>query len=347
MKRILVYWSTISGYMAACWRELASRPSVQLRVVAYRTGQDTSFSEELMQGIDWVPLDEHLRQSQTDIEKTLRDFDPDAVVIAGWINKFYTQLPATFADRRRLWIMGMDRPWQGGLRQWIAPIALRSYLQHINLAWVTGERCRQFAKHLGFTDKRIHSGVYGVDVSGLQAIAARRRVEQPARRFLFVGRYVEEKGIDLLVEGYRAYRESVANPWDLICCGQGVMGHLLRDQPGVTNRGFVQPHDVHDELARASALIMPSRFDPWPLTIVESCAAGVTVACSAACGSAVELVRDGYSGFVFPTGDSKAIAETMRGIHSSNAVELGRRAEPFAAAYSAQEWANRLLRMIS
>jgi glycosyltransferase involved in cell wall biosynthesis len=347
MKRILVYWSTISGYMAACWRELASRPGVQLRVVAYRTGQDTSFSEELMRGIDWVPLDEHSRQSQPDIEKTFRDFDPDVVVIAGWINKLYVRLPAAFADKRRLWIMGMDRPWQGGLRQWIAPVALRSYLQRIDLAWVTGERCRQFAKHLGFTEKRIHSGVYGVDVAGLQAIAARRRIEQPARRFLFVGRYVEEKGIDLLVDGYRSYRESVATPWDLTCCGKGVMGHVLRDQPGVTDRGFVQPSGVHDELAQASALIMPSRFDPWPLTIVESCAAGVPVACSAACGSAVELVRDGYSGYVFPTGDSEAIAETMRLIHSGNAAELGRRAEPFAAAYSAQEWANRLLRMIS
>ena len=300
-----------------------------------------------MRGIDWIPLDEHSRQSRPVIEKTFRDFDPDVVVIAGWINKSYVHLPAAFADKRRLWIMGMDRPWQGGLRQWLAPVALRSYLRRIDLAWVPGERCRQFAKHLGFTDKRIHSGVYGVDVAGLQAIAARRRVEQPARRFLFVGRYVKDKGIDLLVEGYRSYRESVAAPWDLICCGKGVMDHVLRDQPGVTDRGFIQPRGVRDEFAQASALIMPSRFDPWPLTIVESCAAGVPVACSTACGSAVELVRDGYSGYVFPTGDSEAIAETMRLIHSSNTAELGRRAEPFAAAYSAQEWANRLLRMIS
>jgi glycosyltransferase involved in cell wall biosynthesis len=333
--------------MAACWRELASRPSVQLRVVAYRTGQDTSFSEELMHGIDWAALDEKSRYSQSAIEKTFNDFDPDVVVIAGWINPLYVRLPTAFTDRRRLWIMGMDRPWQGGIRQWVAPLVLRAYLRRIDIAWVTGERCRQFAKHLGFEESRIRSGVYGVDVSALKAIAARRYVENPDQRFLFVGRYVEEKGIDLLVDGYRSYRKSVDAPWDLTCCGQGPMGHVLAEQPGVTNRGFIQPSEVHNELSRASALIMPSRFDPWPLTIVESCAAGVPVACSAACGSAVELVRDGYSGYVFPTGDSEAIAKTMLLIHSSNAKQLGHRGEAFAAAYSAQEWANRLLRMIS
>ena len=57
--------------------------------------------------------------------------------------------------------------------------------------------------------------MYGVDYASLSPLY-QRRVEQPGgwpRQFLFVGRYVEDKAIDVLIEAYAQYRaacESVA-----------------------------------------------------------------------------------------------------------------------------------------
>ena len=58
-----------------------------------------------------------------------------------------------------------------------------------------------------------------------------------------------------------------------------------------TDRGFVQPADQAAIWAEHGAFALASRYDPWPLVIVEACAAGLPVIHSEACGSAVELVR--------------------------------------------------------
>ena len=82
-------------------------------------------------------------------------------------------------------------------------------------------------------------------------------------------------------------------------------------------------------MARSGVFVLASRYDPWPLVIVESSAAGLPVLCTEACGSAVELVRAHYNGWLVATGD---IADFARGLllahESYNDLPLmGRRAQ--------------------
>jgi glycosyltransferase involved in cell wall biosynthesis len=89
--------------------------------------------------------------------------------------------------------------------------------------------------------------------------------------------------------------------------------------------------------------VLASHFDPWPLVVVESSAAGLPVLCTESCGSAVELVRSYFNGLTVATADIDALAGGMRWMHdhAGELSEMGRRGRELAAAYSAQMWAVR------
>ncbi len=329
--------------MAACWRALSATPDVDVHVMAYGSSRATAFHHELMAGIHWTPLDESRRFDSGFLASSIREQDPDVVVVSGWLNPAYRRLPGLTARPGRRFFMSMDMPWRETLRQQVARFVLAPYCRRFDTVVTTGERGWQYARRLGVPESRIARGLYGVDHAGLAPLLdLRTRGGGWPRRFVFAGRYAPEKGLDLLVDAYRDYRTSVPDPWPLICCGQGPLRDRLRGVEGLEDRGFVQPRDLHGILATSGAFVLPSTFDPWPLALVEACSAGLPVIASNACGSAVELIRDGFSGFMVPTGDRAGLVTALRRVHHApNLPDIGRRARDFAAAYSAEEWARR------
>lgn len=318
-------------------------PNIDLRVLAYGDSDQTSFDHEIMSDVDWLPLSRNDRFESRLVKELAIDFNPDIIVIAGWLNRAYVNLTKAPELTGKKFIMAMDTPWRGTLRQHLARFALRSYISRLNAAMVTGERAWIYGRKLNIPESKLFKGQYGVDHTGLSQLLAKRKQAPWPKRFLFVGRYSEEKGIDELVRAYALYRERVDDPWPLDCCGRGEYGDLLARQEGVTDLGFVQPSELHKVLIESGALIMPSRFDPWPLALVEASAAGLPIVATYACGSAVENVRDHFNGFTCATGSSTALAAALVKMHNSHAglVNFGERSEQLAAAYSTEMWLQR------
>ena len=210
----------------------------------------------------------------------------------------------------------VDTPWLGAARQWAGRAALRVLLRKAAACVVPGERGFQYARRLGFAEREIYTGLYGVDAAALGAVADARDAQvaktgEWPRRFLFAGRLAPVKDPRTLLTAYDLYRDRVPDPWPLTVCGAGPLEGLLEGRPGVDARGFVQPAALHGLMVESGAFVLPSAFDPWPLAVVEACAAGLPVICTAACGSAVESVRHRHSGFVTPTGDPAALAAAL------------------------------------
>jgi glycosyltransferase involved in cell wall biosynthesis len=186
----------------------------------------------------------------------------------------------------------------------------------------------------------------GIDFDSWTEAHKRRVAANPTgwpARFVFVGRYIDIKGVDVLVDAYRMYRTSRQDAWPLTCCGRGPREGLLAGIDGLTNRGFVQPHELAGVFAEHGVLVLPSRYDPWPLTVVEGAAAGLPVICSEACGSAVEVIRSFFNGMTVTTGDAATLARAMGWMHDHHELlpEFGRRGSVLASAYAAQRWADR------
>ncbi len=346
--RVVFCWATISGYMATCWRLLTEESGIDPFVLAFEAGQSTAFNDELMAGIPCRLLDSEERDNSRRIGRLVAEQNPDVVVVSGWFHPPYRRLPFQPGFRDVRFVMGMDTPWRALWRQHAARWILRPLIRRMDRVVVTGERSWQYAYRLGVPPNQIVRGLYGVDYTQLAPLRDYRQRGGWPRRFVYVGRFAEEKAIDVLVKGYARYRSQMTQPWPLVCCGKGPMAHLLDQQEGIENRGFVQPDKMEGVWEEAGAFVLPSRFDPWPLALVEAAASGLPLICTDACGSAVEIVRTGYNGMIIPDEHPDALAEAFARAHGAYEIlpEWGQRAQRFAQPYSAEQWADRWGRLV-
>ena len=350
--RIVICWSDISGYMAACFRELASRPDIDLKVIAWasgRRGSQAAFEDRLTAGFSCRLLEPEERDNFTTIRNEVIAYRPDAVLLCGWFVDAYRRLPRDRELTKVRFSMGMDTPWWGTPRQYLAKWKVGSFVRKMHCVIVTGERSWQYAIRLGVGRSRIRRGMYGVDYDLLAETFSTRSADGWPKSFLFAGRYAPEKGLDILLEAYRNYRrrcaESQSNPWSLICCGQGPLASMLsgKEPEGVTDLGFQQPKEMLRRFTESGVLVLPSLFDPWPLILVESCAAGLPVIASDACGSAVEMLRPHHNGWIVASGEPRSLGNALWEASQSNQLpSFGKRSQCFADAYSASKWADRM-----
>jgi glycosyltransferase involved in cell wall biosynthesis len=123
---------------------------------------------------------------------------------------------------------------------------------------------------------------------------------------VFVGQLINRKGVDLLMQ-------AMAPLWDkfprvqLSVVGTGpeqasiaakAKHHNASDR--VKFEGVLPSSQMQERLARACALILPSRWDGWGLVVNEALAAGIPVIVSDRCGAA-DLIVHGVNGYVFPS----------------------------------------------
>jgi len=343
--RIVLCWTDISGYMASCWRALSREADVDVKGIAFKPATGF-FSGNLMAGIDHRLLDERERDDAALVSSLVKEHRPDAVYVSGWFHGAYRSLLTDHSLASVKKWMGVDTPWRGTLKQQVGRVVLRSLVRRADLVWVPGERAWQYMRVLGVPEARIRRGLYGVDFDHLAPVLD-QRMQRPdgwPRRFLFIGRYHEQKGIDTLVRAYTMYRQAAgADAWPLSCCGSGPEKNLLQGVAGIDDLRFRQPAEIYQLMRDHGAFVLASRYDPWPLVVVESCAAGMPVVCSEACGSSVELVRPHFNGMTVATDDAEALARGLRWIHdhAEELPEMGRRGRELAGAYSATMWATR------
>jgi len=333
--------------MIACWRAFADRPGVHLKLLIElpRGGGAKAFeSGPLLAGLDATtrvagdPLD------CAAVERAVTAFRPDLIVVLGWRSKMCRAVAESSSLRGIPKLFAFDMTFAWTFRKLLAPLVLRRYLRRFVGAMVTGERSAMYARFLGFEDGRIETGLIGLETSAYSAARlARPEADRFPRQFLYVGRYAEEKRLDVLVTAYAKYRSRVADPWGLTCVGMGPQQSLLAGQAGIKDLGFLQPDELPNIFARHGCLVIASDYDPWPLVIAEAMASGMPVVCTAACGSHVELVRPYFNGRVVGTGDSESLAEGLEWMHAHAAdlPAMSPRCVAAAAAYSAPEWAAR------
>jgi glycosyltransferase involved in cell wall biosynthesis len=309
------------------------------------------FSTGLLAGLETNFLSADHLDDQKYISALVIESAPDVLILSGWSNRAYRELATLDALLSVPIIMAMDNPALGFRHDWVRRVTYRRFLSCVDAVVVPGDRGRALAAALGFDATRIFLGLYGIDLQASATTYVDRLTlssEWP-KSFVFVGQYTKTKGVDLLLQAYSEYRSAVTDPWPITFCGAGPLVKAVRATEGATDNGFLAPGGLMGELARHGAGVLTSRYDPWPLALVELCAAGLPVLCTQACGSAVETVRDYYNGRILPSDNLVAITEGLTWLHREyeRLAQLGSRSRQLAEPYSAELWAERWLAMIT
>lgn len=143
---------------------------------------------------------------------------------------------------------------------------------------------------------------------------------------LFVGRLVNEKGVQTLIEAM----PKILTHWPgarLVIAGRGPAEESLRQLAAglglggsVSMVGFV-PDDERNRLyGIAAAAVVPSLYEPFGITALEAMAAG-TPLIAADTGGLAEIVKHGVNGWQFYSGSSNSLADAvLRVLHSPEAA---------------------------
>ena len=344
VKRIVVLFSRLSGYMASCLKALEERYGVELMVYRIPPQNEAPFAGK---HFDWISqLYDKNAYSAEEIRRTVEDFDPQGILMAGWFDKNYLRVARALKKKGVHVVAGSDAQWTGSLRQHVGRIIAPWYLQSaIDVLWIAGEKQRRLAYSLGFKGIRCWSGYYTCDWSRFAIIHHKYPLERP-KAFLYVGRYASVKAIDVLIDAYEMYRSTVKEPWPLICAGTGDMKSLLSDRKGIIDKGFIQPDQLPELMGQTSFFVLPSRREPWGVVVHEAAAAGLPTISSDSSGAAVHLVLDQYNGFLFHNEDVHHLAHCLRKATETSSEEwanMSKRSHLLSQQYTPERWADTLV----
>jgi glycosyltransferase involved in cell wall biosynthesis len=350
--KLLVLWTAVAPYLTAQLRELGAHGiDVHLVTRPARASGTNSFGSQVLDGLRTTLLTEEAIRSDDHLWAAI-EATPDAILVSGWSNPAFSRLLLSGSMADATVLMAMDTRYESGIRQRLNRLRNVRVLRRIDHVVVPGRSAARSARALGFPPSCISRGLFAVDGAALGA-AARPRLSGERfwpRRFLYVGRLTERKGVDTLLDAYRRYRASTdAEPWTLDLCGQGPLLAMAMERDGVNVHGFVQPEELPDHFGRAGAFVLASRIEPWGLVVAEAAAAGLPLIVTEQVGAAPDLVEPGRNGVVVPSSDAGALARALQQVAGAAEDDLRRQGHASAgaaAAFDLADWPDRFLEVL-
>ena len=135
------------------------------------------------------------------------------------------------------------------------------------------------------------------------------------RTILAAGRLGNQKGFDLLIQAFA--QVNARHPdWQLRICGTGPHDkrlHQLAARLGLSGRVALPGASaaLGEEMARASMFVLSSRFEGFPLVLLEAMHKGLPVVSFDCPTGPGEIVEDGRNGILVPPGDVDGLARGM------------------------------------
>jgi len=317
---IVILYSELAEYSLACFRALAQR-GAKILLVHWPINPEAPFVFDL----DFCERAVSRSEVNNDELKALvQDFNPDLIMCSGWMDRGYV---ATC----KLWrqsiptVLTLDNHWKGTWRQRLAVLVAPFTLAHsFSRAFVPGSPQLEYARKLGFARKDIQTGFYSADLSKFNKYYDQLIPDKEKsfpKRFLFVGRYVQHKGIYDVWEAFQQVQKEYPD-WELWCCGTGEEFENRVESPGIRHFGFVQPSEFLPILKDTGVYILGSHFEPWGVSVHEMAASGYPMILSDEVGAREAFLRDGMNGYLYEPGNVGQLVQRMKTIAQKTPEEL-------------------------
>ncbi|MGN7312571.1 glycosyltransferase family 4 protein [Alkalicoccobacillus gibsonii] len=147
---------------------------------------------------------------------------------------------------------------------------------------------------------------------------------------LAAGRYVPQKGFDLLVPAFSKVIKKHPD-WRLKIFGSGSGEQMLREkifEEKAYNNIFLVPtsKDILGEMLNSSMYVMSSRYEPFGMVIIEAMSVGVPCV-SFSCTGPKEIIKHGEDGLLVDEGDIDQLADSINEL-----IESEEKRKSFGAA---------------
>jgi glycosyltransferase involved in cell wall biosynthesis len=183
--------------------------------------------------------------------------------------------------------------------------------------------------------------VVGRGIAG--AFFIERDCRPVARRMLFVGQWIERKGIAYLVEAFETLARARPDV-ELVCAGTLVSADAVRTAfaPDVRGRVQVRPtfemSEAVDLYRQSDVFLFPSLVDGFGRALLEAMATATPIV-TTPCGWAQDVLRSGESCVMIPVSDASALAKAAARLIDDAALRhrLGAAAQRAARSYESDQ----------
>ena len=338
------FYTEISEYLLACCSELTIKGVVH--VIRWPVNQEAPFKFRVDEKIKiYSKADYNLVQ----LKQLVTEINPDAIICSGWIDKDYLKITKPYFKKIPT-IMTCDTHWRGTLKQHIATLISRfTLLKIFSHAWVPGKIQKRYVLNLGFKPKKIELGFYSCDLPLFESIYQSQKEQKYShfpKRFLYVGRYYDYKGVIELFQAFIDFQNEEPNEWELWCLGIGDVPPA--QHPKIKHFGFVQPKDMATYTSQTGVFILPSRSDAWGLVVHEFTASGFPILLSDQVGAKEQFLIEGKNGFEFKARNVPDLVRVLKktiSLKESELIEMSKSSNTLSKTISPQSWVENLLKM--
>lgn len=208
-------------------------------------------------------------------------------------------------------------------------------------------------------DKRDYQEILGIDTEvkiNPRSFVSEKKCNPKSKHFLMATRFVYAKGLDLMMESFEQFCRQ-DNEWVLDIIGSGqLMSEIMEDAKkrhiedrvnfvGYTNR----PEDYY---LNSSVFLLPSRWEGWPMVIMEAFEFGLPVIAYHT-GAMDLIIDDGKTGYLPEAFDTEKFTEAMLKLaHNEDLrIQMSQNAmvksEDFAIENAVREWNNLFERLMN
>ena len=342
MKKIVFLYTELAEYFLACL-EVVNPSEFEVHVVHWPVNKEAPFEFRALDHIHFHPR-ETLEDAQlVDLVKQLA---PDVLLTSGWVDKAYLAANQIMKGKCPT-VLLLDNHWKGNLKQQLARVLSKRLIhRYFSDAWVPGDFQEEFARKLGFGPGRIKTGFYCADTALFDGFYQERKaLGTPPKRLLFIGRYLEFKGIFDLWNAFTELHDEGFSEWELWCAGSGDLWEERLEHPAIKHFGFVQPAELKELVLGSSVFVLPSHKEPWGVVVHEMAAGGLPMVCSSSIGAATRFVEEGKNGFQHIPADQASLKAALRKIMALSDGEravMGAHSRTLAEALTPKHWSRTL-----
>jgi glycosyltransferase involved in cell wall biosynthesis len=340
----LFLYTEIAEYVLACCNELTKHGDVH--IVRWPVNKEAPFQFQTNEKIKLYPKSDYNQEQLTQLVKSI---NPDVIVCSGWIDNDYLKITKAYFKKIPT-VMTCDTHWNGSFKQRLATVISRFTLLNIfSHAWVPGQIQKQYVLNLGFKESNIQTGFYSCDLDYFESVYQSQKAQKQEffpKRFLYVGRYYEFKGIKELWQAFIELQNEQPYDWELWCLGVGDIQPI--NHPKIKHFGFVQPKDLANYTSQTGVFILPSRFEPWGVVVHEFAASGFPLLLSNKVGAKEQFLQEGKNGFVFKSESVNDIKQALKKIMNtkeSDLIAMSDYSNTLSKSISPKLWVESLLRM--
>jgi glycosyltransferase involved in cell wall biosynthesis len=342
-KTVLFLFTELSGYILACFN-FASENGYNVHVVNYPINSDAPFEIEKQEK---KTLFFHSKK-KFNTNKKLNDFvlelSPGIIFVSGWMDKQYFKF-STDKNNSFKKILLLDNTWLGSLKQNLWSFLFKNRFKNaFQGVWTPGHEHKTYANKLGFKDVEIQNGFYTCDTNLFNSFYLNNHLQKQSnfpKNFLYVGRYDDVKGIRHLWNSFINVVEKNNFNWELWCVGTGKMWDSRVKHPLIKHFGFVQPDKLIEIVQDAGIYILPSKYEPWGVSLHEMVSLGMPVLISENIGSKIYFFKEKINGMSFShlkENDLENKIYQMINLSKEELFEMGRESVNLSKKFSLDSW---------